>query len=139
MDDFPQQLLDLFGFFAGGDRRHPLAHITAVPGRGDARHVAARSSGYSAQVAGRSACRSPSPTTSPENTEAALALYREHSSRRGAAAVVRDRRRLGGVRSTDDQAQSLAGPGTLSFLRLRSGPPGPSPPPRGRPPTSTAR
>ena len=53
-DDFPDQLMDLLGFFTGRwPEGHPFARITAVPGRG---HQPAMwllgSSGYSAQVAG---------------------------------------------------------------------------------------
>src|SRR3954451_15913293 len=53
VEDFPQQLLDLFGFFYGGvSDANPLHGITAVPGLGDAPQIwLLGSSGFSAQVA----------------------------------------------------------------------------------------
>ena len=53
-DDFPDQLMDLLGFFTGRwPEHHPFAQITAVPGRGNLPAMwLLGSSGYSAQVAG---------------------------------------------------------------------------------------
>ena len=53
-DDFPDQLMDLLGFFTGRwPENHPFAQITAVPGRGNLPAMwLLGSSGYSAQVAG---------------------------------------------------------------------------------------
>ncbi|WP_426623138.1 LLM class flavin-dependent oxidoreductase [Leifsonia sp. McL0607] len=125
VDDFPQQLLDLFGFFYGGmSDANPLHTITAVPGFGDAPQVwLLGSSGYSAQVA--AALGLPFAFAhhfAGENTEAALDLYRSRfepgqqlSAPHTMIAV--------NVISDDDPAQvrALSLPGQLSFLRMRRG------------------
>ena len=69
-DEFPEQLVELAGFFTGRwPDGHPFARITAMPGRGYFPAVwLLGSSGYSAQVAACSACRSPSRTTSARPT-----------------------------------------------------------------------
>ena len=80
-DDFPDQLMDLLGYFTGRwPEGHPFAQITAVPGRG---HQPAMwllgSSGYSAQVAGLLGLPFAfAHHFSPANTLPALALYRQH-------------------------------------------------------------
>ena len=53
-DDFPEQLMDLLGFFTGRwPEGHPFAQIIAMPGRGNQPDMwLLGSSGYSAQVAG---------------------------------------------------------------------------------------
>jgi len=132
-DDFPDQLMDLLGFFTGRwPEGHPFARITAVPGRG---HQPAMwllgSSGYSAQVAGLLGLPFAfAHHFSPANAIPALALYRSHFRPSDvldrpyamvAAAVV--------CAETDERARWLAGSGALSFLRLRSGRPGPLPSP----------
>jgi luciferase family oxidoreductase group 1 len=132
-DDFPDQLMDLLGYFTGRwPEGHPFAQITAVPGRG---HLPAMwllgSSGYSAQVAGLLGLPFAfAHHFSPANTLPALALYREHFRPSEAldrpyaivaAAVV--------CAQTDERARWLAGSGALSFLKLRSGHPGPLPSP----------
>jgi luciferase family oxidoreductase group 1 len=132
-DDFPEQLMDLLGFFTGRwPEGHPFARITAVPGRG---HQPAMwllgSSGYSAQVAGMLGFPFAfAHHFSPGNTLPALALYRSHFRPSEvldrpyamvAAAVI--------CAETDERARWLAGPGALSFLKLRSGRPGPLPSP----------
>jgi luciferase family oxidoreductase group 1 len=132
-DDFPDQLMDLLGFFTGRwPEGHPFAQITAVPGRG---HQPAMwllgSSGYSAQVAGLLGLPFAfAHHFSAVNTLPALALYRQHFRPSEvlerpyamvAAAVV--------CAETDERARFLAGPGALSFLRLRAGRPGPLPSP----------
>jgi luciferase family oxidoreductase group 1 len=132
-DDFPEQLMDLVGFFTGQwPDGHPFAQITAVPGLG---HRPAMwllgSSGYSAQVAGLLGLPFAfAHHFSPANTLPALALYREHFRPSEvlerpyamvAAAVI--------AADTDERARFLAGSGALSFLRLRSGRPGPLPSP----------
>ena len=110
----------------------PFARITAVPGRG---HQPAMwllgSSGYSAQVAGLLGLPFAfAHHFSPANAIPALALYRSHFRPSDvldrpyamvAAAVV--------CAETDERARWLAGSGALSFLRLRSGRPGPLPSP----------
>jgi luciferase family oxidoreductase group 1 len=132
-DDFPDQLMDLLGFFTGRwPEDHPYARITAVPGLG---HQPALwllgSSGYSAQVAGLLGLPFAfAHHFSPANTLPALALYRsafrpsetlDRPHAMVAAAVV--------CADTDERAHWLAGPGALSFLRLRAGRPGPLPSP----------
>jgi luciferase family oxidoreductase group 1 len=132
-DDFPDQLMDLLGYFTGRwPEGHPFAQITAVPGRG---HQPAMwllgSSGYSAQVAGLLGLPFAfAHHFSPANTLPALALYREHFRPSEvldrpyamvATAVV--------CADTDDRARWLAGSGALAFLKLRSGRPGPLPSP----------
>jgi luciferase family oxidoreductase group 1 len=79
VEDFPQHLVDLLGFFHGEmGEDNPLRTITAVPGLGDAPQVwLLGSSGYSAQVA--AALGLPFAFAhhfSGENTEAALEIYR---------------------------------------------------------------
>ena len=133
-DDFPEQLMDLVGFFTGQwPDGHPFAQITAVPGLGH--HQPAMwllgSSGYSAQVAGLLGLPFAfAHHFSAANTLPALALYRQHFRPSEilerpyamvAAAVV--------CAETDERARFLAGSGALSFLRLRAGRPGPLPSP----------
>ncbi|HEY6314814.1 MAG TPA: LLM class flavin-dependent oxidoreductase [Streptosporangiaceae bacterium] len=132
-DDFPDQLMDLLGYFTGRwPEGHPFARITAVPGRGYQPAMwLLGSSGYSAQVAGLLGLPFAfAHHFSPASTLPALELYRSHfrpSETLGepyamvAAAVV--------CADTDERARWLAGPGALSFLRLRAGRPGPLPSP----------
>jgi luciferase family oxidoreductase group 1 len=132
-DDFPEQLMDLLGFFTGRwPEGHPFAQITAVPGRGNQPDMwLLGSSGYSAQVAGLLGLPFAfAHHFSAVNTLPALALYRQHFRPSEvlerpyamvAAAVV--------CAETDERARFLAGSGALSFLRLRSGHPGPLPSP----------
>ncbi len=113
VDDFPQQLLDLFGFFYGGmSDANPLHSITAVPGLGDAPQVwLLGSSGYSAQVA--AALGLPFAFAhhfAGENTEAALDLYRSRFEP--------------GEQLSEPHAMIAVNvilPGQLSFLRMRRG------------------
>ena len=69
-DDFPEQSMDLLGFFTGRwPEGHPFAQITAMPGRGNQPDMwLLGSSGYSAQAPACSASRSPSRTTSARST-----------------------------------------------------------------------
>ncbi|MGE3285845.1 MAG: LLM class flavin-dependent oxidoreductase [Pseudonocardia sp.] len=129
-DDFPEQLLELRSYFAGD------GPVRAVPAEG---HTPALwllgSSGYSAQVAGLlglpfAFAHHFASGRGTENTEAALALYRERFrpsevldapyTMIGAAVLAAD---------TDDEARLLALPGALSFLQLRLGRPGVVPTP----------
>ncbi len=125
VEDFPQQLLDLFGFFYGGmSDANPLHGITAVPGLGDAPQVwLLGSSGYSAQVA--AALGLPFAFAhhfAGENTEAALDLYR---SKFEPSDILTEPHTMIAVNVVSDEdpeivrAQSL--PGQLSFLRMRRG------------------
>lgn len=125
VDDFPQQLLDLFGFFYGGmSDANPLHGITAVPGLGDAPQVwLLGSSGYSAQVA--AALGLPFAFAhhfAGENTEAALDLYRSRFEPSDTLAEPHSMIAVNVVSDDDPEtvrAQSL--PGQLSFLRMRRG------------------
>jgi luciferase family oxidoreductase group 1 len=132
-DDFPDQLMDLLGFFTGRwPENHPYARLTAVPGRGNLPAMwLLGSSGYSAQLAGLLGLPFAfAHHFSAANTLPALALYRQHFRPSEvleqpyamvAAAVI--------CAETDERARFLAGSGALSFLRLRSGHPGPMPSP----------
>ena len=123
-EEFPQQLGQLLGFFRGA-----VPGLVAVPAEGNEPPVwLLGSSGYSAQVAGLLGLPFAfAHHFSGENTLPALALYRD-SFRPGAleqpyamvcASVL--------VADDDETARQLALPGGLSFLRLRSGAPGPVP------------
>ncbi|WP_431220316.1 LLM class flavin-dependent oxidoreductase [Leifsonia xyli] len=125
VEDFPQQLLDLFGFFYGGmSDANPLHGITAVPGLGDAPQVwLLGSSGYSAQVA--AALGLPFAFAhhfAGENTEAALDLYR---SRFEPSDTLHEPHTMIAVNVVSDDdpetVRALSLPGQLSFLRMRRG------------------
>jgi luciferase family oxidoreductase group 1 len=121
VDEFPEQLRDLFLFFDG---THP--HITAVPGRGYRPAIwMLGSSDYSAQVAGALGLPfSFAHHFASHNTVAALQVYRD---------AFRPSRELStpyamiGVpvicAETSERARWLAGPSALSFVRLRQGRP----------------
>jgi luciferase family oxidoreductase group 1 len=132
-DDFPDQLMDLLGFFTGRwPEGHPFAQITAVPGRGNQPDMwLLGSSGYSAQVAGLLGLPFAfAHHFSAVNTLPALALYRQHF--RPSEALERPYAMVAAAvicAETDERARFLAGSGALSFLRLRSGRPGPMPSP----------
>lgn len=124
-EEFPRQLAQLLGFFRGG-----VPGLTAVPAEANEPPVwLLGSSGYSAQVAG--ALGLPFAFAhhfSGENTLPALELYRSNFSPSAAlpepyamvcASVL--------VAEDDEQARRLAMPGGLSWLRLRTGRPGPVP------------
>jgi luciferase family oxidoreductase group 1 len=125
VEDFPQQLLDLFGFFYGGlSDSNPLHTITAVPGLGDAPQVwLLGSSGYSAQVA--AALGLPFAFAhhfAGENTEAALELYRSRFTPSDTLTEPHSMIAVNVISDDDPEvvrAQSL--PGQLSFLRMRQG------------------
>jgi luciferase family oxidoreductase group 1 len=132
-DDFPSQLRDLIDFFSGEfPADHPFRQITAVPGRGNQPALwLLGSSGYSAQVAGILGLPfSFAHHFSAQNTEPALALYREHFR---PSAVLDEPYAMIGVSvlaaETDERAHWLAGSGRLSFVRLRQGRPGRFPSP----------
>ena len=120
-DDFPEQLTELVSYFHGD------GPVVAVPAAGQ--HPALwllGSSGYSAQVAGLLGLPFAfAHHFSGENTDAALALYRERFRPSAAleqpyamicAAVV--------AAETDAEARRLAMPSALQFLQLRLGTPG---------------
>ena len=125
VEDFPQQLLDLLGFFHGGmSETNPLHTITAVPGLGDAPQVwLLGSSGYSAQVA--AALGLPFAFAhhfAGEDTEAALDLYR---SRFQPSDILSEPHTMIAVTVIADEdpatVRALSLPGQLAFLRLRQG------------------
>jgi luciferase family oxidoreductase group 1 len=129
-DDFPEQLLELRSYFAGD------GPVRAIPAEGNTPAFwLLGSSGYSAQVAGLlglpfAFAHHFAGGRGTENTEAALALYRERFrpspvldapyTMIGAAVLAAD---------TDAEARRLALPGALSFLQLRLGRPGVVPTP----------
>ncbi|RDV45423.1 alkanal monooxygenase [Leifsonia sp. ku-ls] len=125
VDDFPQQLLDLFGFFYGGmSDANPLHGITAVPGLGDAPQIwLLGSSGYSAQVA--AALGLPFAFAhhfAGENTEAALDLYRSRFEPSDTLAEPHTMIAVNVIADDDPETvRALSLPGQLSFLRMRRG------------------
>ena len=133
-EDFPEQLMDLLGFFTGEfPEEHPYRSITAVPGRGNLPSVwLLGSSGYSAQVAGLLGLPFAfAHHFSAENTIPALRLYREQFRPSG---VLGQPYAMIGVSvicaESDAVAERLAAPGILSFVRLRTGRPGRLPTPQ---------
>jgi luciferase family oxidoreductase group 1 len=124
VDDFPQQLSDLIGFFTGMDSSNPLARIQAVPGYGDAPQFwLLGSSGYSAQVAGvLGVSFAFAHHFASDNTEAALDLYR--SSFRPSRFLDAPRSAIGVQVVTDEDPAVVAeqsAPGMISFIRMRQG------------------
>jgi luciferase family oxidoreductase group 1 len=126
-ENFPQELADLIDFFKGPEQPGPK-RIIASPGRGDMPQVwLLGSSGFSAQLAGMLGLPfSFAHHFSSANTVPALALYRQHFRPSSwldkpyamvAVNVV--------CADTDERAEWLAGPSSLSFLRLRAGRPQP--------------
>ncbi|MEV0339530.1 LLM class flavin-dependent oxidoreductase [Nocardia sp. NPDC050713] len=121
-ESFPSELADLLRYFRGAGP----GGITATPGRGAEPEIwLLGSSGYSAQVAAVLGVRFAfAHHISPNNTEAALALYRnsfrpsEHLEQPYAivafSAICAD---------TDEQADAMARPRDLAFLSLMSGRP----------------
>jgi luciferase family oxidoreductase group 1 len=133
-DDFPQQLGELLAFFNGTfPDTHSFRAITAVPGYGDQPELwLLGSSGFSAQLAGLA--RAPVLLRPPLQRRQHPARPRPlpvelpslgHSGRAprhgGCVSVI--------CAETDEQAQWLAGPSKLAFVRLRSGRPGRLPTP----------
>ena len=142
-DDFPDQLMDLLGFFTGRwPENHPFAQITAVPGRGNLPAMwLLGSSGYSAQVAGLLGLPFAfAHHFSAGNTLPALALYRQHFRPSDvldrpyamvAAAVV--------CAETDERARFLAGRARCRSCGCAPAGPARCPHRRRRPPTPTTR
>ncbi|QFZ17083.1 LLM class flavin-dependent oxidoreductase [Saccharothrix syringae] len=121
VDDFPQQLAELTGYFDGTE---PLDAVPAAGNKPDVFLLG--SSGYSAQAAALLGLPFAfAHHFSAENTLPALALYRERfrpSARLAepyavvCASVV--------IADTDERAKYIAMPSALSFLNLRKGQPG---------------
>ncbi|WP_433269291.1 LLM class flavin-dependent oxidoreductase [Actinosynnema sp. CS-041913] len=122
VDDFPQQLSELIGYFDGtGD-------LTAVPAQGNKPPVwLLGSSGYSAQVAGLLGLPFAfAHHFSAENTLPALRLYRERF--RPSAVLSEPHAMVCAsviVADTDEHARWIAAPGGLAFLKLRQNRPAP--------------
>jgi luciferase family oxidoreductase group 1 len=132
-EDFPQSLMELLGYFAGGQPDgHPFAAVTATPGSGYRPEVwLLGSSDFSATAAGMLGLPfSFAHHFAGGNTDAAVAAYRdafkpsddltEPHLMLGVSVICAD---------TDERAEWLAGPSRLSMLRLRTGRPGPFPTP----------
>ena len=126
-DDFPQQLVDLLGYFDGRmPEGHPFASVTAVPARGYRPAIwMLGSSTYGAQAAGVLGLPySFAYHFTPAGVDDALAAYR--TSFRPSDDLDEPYVMLGVpvvCAETDDRARWLASPGVLAFLRLRSGRP----------------
>jgi len=133
VDDFPEQLVELFGYFDGAfPEGHPYRNITATPGLGYRPEIwLLGSSDYSAQAAGMLGLPfSFAHHFAAANTLPALAAYRETfqpSAHLDAPHVMLGVSVM--CADTDEEARWLAGPGALAFLRLRSGRPGRYPTP----------
>ncbi len=133
VDDFPDQLVQLFGYFEGRwPANHPFARITATPGLGDAPKIwILGSSDYGAEVAGMLGLPySFAHHFAGKNTLAAAKAYRD--AFRPSEALEEPYLTLGVsvvCAETDERARWLAGSGALSFVRLRSGRPGRFPSP----------
>jgi luciferase family oxidoreductase group 1 len=121
-ENFPQELTELIKYFEG------TADLNAVPAAGNKPPIwLLGSSGYSAQAAGVLGLPFAfAHHFSAQNTLPALELYRRHFRPSDVleepyamvcASVI--------VADTDEHARWVAGPGALSFVRLRQGRPGP--------------
>jgi luciferase family oxidoreductase group 1 len=132
-DDFPDQLVELLGYFTGAfPEGHPYARITAVPGLGHRPELwLLGSSDYSAHAAGVLGLPfSFAHHFAAANTLPAVQVYR--AAFRPSDDLAEPYLMLGVsvvCAETDEQARWLAGPGRLAFLRLRSGRPGRYPTP----------
>ncbi|GGU26088.1 LLM class flavin-dependent oxidoreductase [Lentzea flava] len=121
-ENFPQELTELIKYFEG------TAELNAVPAAGNKPPIwLLGSSGYSAQAAGLLGLPFAfAHHFSAQNTLPALELYRRHFRPSEVlaepyamvcASVI--------VADTDEHARWIAGPGALSFVRLRQGRPAP--------------
>jgi luciferase family oxidoreductase group 1 len=132
-DDFPDQLIELMGYFDGDlPEDHPFSRITAVPGLGHRPELwLLGSSDYSARAAGLLGLPfSFAHHFAAGNTGPAIAAYR--SAFRPSDVLAAPYLMLGVnvvCAETDERARWLAAPGVLAFLRLRSGRPGRYPTP----------
>ncbi|GAB3612555.1 LLM class flavin-dependent oxidoreductase [Humibacter ginsengisoli] len=124
-EDFPQQLLDLLGFFTGGFAPDdPLAGIRAVPGLGDLPEIwLLGSSGYSAQVA--AALGLPFAFAhhfAGEHTEEALKLYRERFTPSATLEKPHAMIAVTVLANEDpDEVRRQSLPAAISFLQMRRG------------------
>ncbi|MGQ0616854.1 MAG: LLM class flavin-dependent oxidoreductase [Acidimicrobiia bacterium] len=133
-DDFPVELSELLGFFSGAfPEGHPYRDVRAVPGRGDTPAVwLLGSTDYSAQVAGLLGLPfSFAYHFAAANLMPAVVAYR----RRFEPSETLEKPYLAvGITvvcaETEAEARYQAGPGVLSFLRVRSGRAGKCPTPQ---------
>ena len=132
-DDFPDQLVELIGYFGGRwPDGHPCARITATPGHGYRPALwLLGSSDYSATAAGTLGLPfSFAHHFAAANTVPAVQAYR--AAFRPSDDLDRPYVMLGVsvvCAETGDEARWLAGSGALAFLRLRAGHPGRYPTP----------
>jgi len=133
VDDFPEQLVELFGYFDGRwPADHPYQKISATPALGNRPAIwMLGSSDYGAQAAGVLGLPySFAHHFAAANTMVALGTYRD--SFRATGEIETPYVMLGVsvvCAETDEEAQWIAGPGALAFVRLRSGRPGRFPSP----------
>jgi luciferase family oxidoreductase group 1 len=126
-DDFPEQLVELFGYFAGAlPDGHPFAGVHAVPASGYRPEIwMLGSSTYGAHAAGVLGLPySFAYHFAPAGVDEALAAYR--ASFRPSADAAEPYVMVGVpvvCAETDERARWLASPGVLAFLRLRTGRP----------------
>ncbi|GAA4085919.1 LLM class flavin-dependent oxidoreductase [Actinomadura miaoliensis] len=124
VDDFPEQVAELRGYF------HPESTVTPAAGNEPPVWLLG-SSGYSARLAGLLGLPFAfAHHFSAENTLPALHVYRE--SFRPSPALERPYAMIAvsvTAAESDERARELAAPQALSFLRLRQGRPGPLPTP----------
>jgi luciferase family oxidoreductase group 1 len=124
-EDFPEQLVELFGFFRGQHGEgHPFQRIRAMPALGNEPRVwLLGSSDFSAQLAGLLGLPfSFAHHFSAANTLPALALYRERF--RPSPKLARPEAMVAAialVADSDEEARRLALPMALAFLRARTG------------------
>lgn len=130
-DDFGPRLAELLAFFTNDfPEDHPFARLHATPVRGYQPAVwLLGSSGFSAQLAGAMGLPFAFANHfSGQNTDAAVSLYRESFQPSPELAAPRLIVTANAVAApTAQEAQRLASPMGLFFLRLRSGNPGPWP------------
>jgi luciferase family oxidoreductase group 1 len=132
-DDFPDQIMELSGYFEGKwPPEHPFRGITATPGLGNPPALwMLGSSNYGAQAAGMLGLPySFAHHFASASTMVATQTYRE--SFRPGGAIDEPYLMLGVsvlCAESDEHARWLAGSGSLSFVRLRTGRPGRFPTP----------
>jgi len=135
VDDFPNQMVELEGYFSGEwPEQHPFKDILANPGRGYRPAVwMLGSSDYGAHAAGVLGLPySFAHHFSSGNTDLAVKTYRESFETNQPDRVDESYLMLGVsvlCAETDERAEWLAGSGKLSFIRMRTGRPGRLPTP----------
>ena len=123
VEDFPQELGKLLGYFAQGSG---TPRVVAVPGRGDQPAVwLLGSSDFSAHLAGRLGLPfSFAHHFSAAGTDHALAVYRQSFQPSGWLKAPYVMVAVNAICApTDEEAEYLAQPSGLAFLRLRQGRP----------------